>query len=41
MSSVAVTNVALDPHLLIDIRYLVKASLDPQAMIYPFYLEQP
>jgi len=26
--------------LLIRILYTVKPSLDPQAMIYPFYLEQ-
>lgn len=41
VQSVTVTNAALDPQLLIDIRYTIKASLDPQAMIYPFYLEQP
>jgi hypothetical protein len=40
VQSVAVTNAPADPMLLIDIRYVVKASLDPQAMIYPFYLEQ-
>jgi len=41
VKSVTVTNAPKDPQLLIDIRYTVKASLDPQAMIYPFYLEQP
>lgn len=40
VNSVSVTNSGQDARLLIDIRYVVKASLDPQAMIYPFYLEQ-
>jgi uncharacterized protein len=39
--SVTVTNAAQSSQLLIDIQYFVKSSLDPQAMIYPFYLEQP
>lgn len=39
--SVDVTNAARIAMLLIEISYVVKSSLDPQAMIYPFYLEQP
>jgi phage baseplate assembly protein W len=41
VQSVTVTNSGSDPHLLISILYSVNPSLDPQAMIYPFYLEQP
>ncbi len=37
--SVVATPQALQPQLLIDISYIVKQSLSPQAMIYPFYLE--
>jgi uncharacterized protein len=40
LKSVTVTNAAEDPQLLIQIQYVVKGSLAPQAMIYPFYLEQ-
>lgn len=40
LQSVTVTNAAEDPMLLINIQYAVKGSLAPQAMIYPFYLEQ-
>jgi uncharacterized protein len=40
VQSVTVTNQVEDPQLLIEILYLVKPSLNPQAMIYPFYLEQ-
>ncbi len=41
VKSVSVTNSVESPMLLIDIQYVVKAGLDPQAMIYPFYLGQP
>jgi phage baseplate assembly protein W len=41
VQSVTVTNQVENPMLLIGILYSVKPSLDPQAMIYPFYLEQP
>jgi uncharacterized protein len=41
VQSVTVTNSVSDPQLLINIVYYVNPSLDPQAMIYPFYLEQP
>jgi phage baseplate assembly protein W len=41
LKSVSVTNSVESPTLLIDIQYVVNASLDPQAMIYPFYLGQP
>lgn len=41
VKSVSVTNSVESPMLLIDIQYVVNASLDPQAMIYPFYLGQP
>jgi uncharacterized protein len=42
VQSVTVTNVpsASESQLLINIQYVVKGSLAPQAMIYPFYLEQ-
>ena len=40
VQSVTVTNQVENPMLLIQILYTVKPSLDPQAMIYPFYLEQ-
>jgi len=40
VQSVSVTNQLQRPQLLIDIRYVVKSSLDPHAMIYPFDLEQ-
>jgi uncharacterized protein len=40
VQSVTVTNRVENPMLLIRILYSVKPSLDPQAMIYPFYLEQ-
>jgi uncharacterized protein len=40
VQSVTVTNAAEDPVLLINILYTIKGSLAPQAMIYPFYLEQ-
>ena len=40
VQSVTVTNQVENPMLLIEILYTVKRSLDPQAMIYPFYLEQ-
>jgi uncharacterized protein len=40
VQSVTVTNQVENPMLLIQILYTVKTSLDPQAMIYPFYLEQ-
>ena len=39
--SVTVTPSPADSQLLINISYSLKPSLDPQAMIYPFYLEQP
>jgi phage baseplate assembly protein W len=39
VQSVTVSNQVEDPQLLIEILYVVKPSLDPQAMIYPFYLE--
>lgn len=41
VKSVSVTNSAESPMLLIDIQYVINASLAPQAMIYPFYLGQP
>jgi phage baseplate assembly protein W len=41
VQAVNVTNASQSPQLLIEILYSVKASLEPQAMIYPFYLEQP
>lgn len=41
VSSVTVTPSPSDSQLLIAISYAIKPSLDPQAMIYPFYLEQP
>jgi phage baseplate assembly protein W len=40
VQSVTVTNQVENPMLLIQILYTIKPSLDPQAMIYPFYLEQ-
>jgi phage baseplate assembly protein W len=40
VKDVTVTNDNVNAVLLIEIRYQVKASLDPQSMIYPFYLEQ-
>jgi len=40
VKSVTVTNQVENPMLLINILYVVNPSLDPQAMIYPFYLEQ-
>ena len=40
VQSVTVTNQVENPQLLIEIAYVVKGSLAPQAMIYPFYLEQ-
>ncbi|HTV91908.1 MAG TPA: GPW/gp25 family protein [Verrucomicrobiae bacterium] len=42
VQSVTVTNVpnAANSQLSIAIQYVVKGSLAPQAMIYPFYLEQ-
>jgi hypothetical protein len=39
--SVTVTPSPADSQLLIAISYTIKPSLDPQAMIYPFYLERP
>ena len=39
VQSVSVTNQVEDPQLLITVRFVIKPSLDPQAMIYPFYLE--
>jgi uncharacterized protein len=39
--SVTATPSPADSQLLITISYSIKPSLDPQAMIYPFYLEQP
>ena len=39
--SVTVTPSPADSQLLITISYSIKPSLDPQAMVYPFYLEQP
>jgi uncharacterized protein len=39
VQSVTVTNQVENPQLLIQISYAVKPSLDPQAMIFPFYLE--
>jgi hypothetical protein len=41
VQSVTVTPSPGDNHLLIAISYSIKPSLDPQAMIYPFYLERP
>ncbi len=41
VQSITVTNASQSNQLLINIQYIVKATLDPQAMIYPFYLEQP
>jgi phage baseplate assembly protein W len=41
VQSVSVTPVPASSHLLITIAYSIKPSLDRQAMIYPFYLEQP
>jgi hypothetical protein len=40
VQSVTVTPSPADSLLLIAISYSIKPSLDPQAMIYPFYLEQ-
>jgi phage baseplate assembly protein W len=40
VQSVTVTNQVENPQLLIEIAYVVKGSLAPQAMIYPFSLEQ-
>lgn len=39
VQSVTVTNAVADPQLSIAIFYTVNPSLDPQSMIYPFYLE--
>jgi phage baseplate assembly protein W len=41
LQSVAVTNDNVNGRLLIEIRYRVKATLDLQSFVYPFYLEQP
>lgn len=41
VNSVTVTPSPAGSQLLITISYSIKPSLDPQAMIYPFYLEQP
>lgn len=41
VQDVTVTNDPAENRLLIEIRYMIQASLDRQAMIYPFYLEQP
>jgi uncharacterized protein len=38
--NVTVTNDIANNGLLIEISYTVKSSLQPQSMIYPFYLEQ-
>ena len=38
---VTLTNDNTGGRLLIEITYSVKGSLDPQSMIYPFYLVQP
>jgi uncharacterized protein len=40
VQSVTVTPSPAEGQLLITISYSIKPSLDPQAMIYPFYLEQ-
>ncbi|HEY1868195.1 MAG TPA: GPW/gp25 family protein [Candidatus Cybelea sp.] len=40
VQTVNVTSKVENPKLLIEILYTVKGSLAPQAMIYPFYLEQ-
>ncbi len=40
VQTVTVSNAVEDAQLLIQIAYVVKGSLAPQAMIYPFYLEQ-
>ena len=39
VQSVTVTNDVESPQLLIEIFYAINPNLDPQAMIYPFYLE--
>jgi uncharacterized protein len=41
VQAVTVIPVPADSRLLITIAYSIKPSLDPQAMIYPFSLEQP
>lgn len=41
VQAVTVTPAPADNRLVISIAYSIKPSLDPQAMIYPFSLEQP
>jgi phage baseplate assembly protein W len=40
VEDVTVTNDIANKRLLIEIIYMVKSSLQPQSMVYPFYLEQ-
>ena len=41
LQDVRVTNDVADHRLLIEVSYTVSAGLQPQSMIYPFYLRQP
>jgi hypothetical protein len=41
LQSVTVTNDNSQARLLIEILYRIKATLQTESMIYPFYLEQP
>ena len=41
VESVTVTNDNLHAILLIEIRYRIKATLQTESLVYPFYLERP